>query len=88
MTQLQRREIGIFIFRDIEWPVRSFHFTNNFCDAMFKEKHEILSIKYFTARVRTYPHDTAAEERQKIYTNRLLDVSSPEAPKGVRSYRS
>ena len=56
--------------------------------AMFKEKHEILSIKYFTARVRTYPHDTAAEERQKIYTNRLLDVSSPEAPKGVRSYRS
>ena len=55
---------------------------------MFKEKYEILSIKYFTARVRTYPHDTAAEERQKIYTNRLLDVSSPEAPKGVRSYRS
>ena len=55
---------------------------------MFKEKHEILSIKYFTARVRTYLHDTAAEERQKIYTNRLLDVSSPEAPKGVRSYRS
>ena len=32
--------------------------------AMFKEKHEILSVKYFTARVRTYPHDAAAEERR------------------------
>ena len=27
--------------------------------AMFKEEHELLAVKFFTAHVRTYPHDLA-----------------------------
>ena len=53
--------------------------------AMFKEKHEILSIKYFTARVRTYPHDTAAEERQKIYLQALAAFGGVEIIEGFYS---
>ena len=40
-------------------------------NSMFKDEHEVISIKLFTARVRTYPHDAAAEERQKIYLQAL-----------------
>ena len=53
--------------------------------AMFKEKHEILSIKYFTARARTYPHDTAAEERQKIYLQALAAFGGVEIIEGFYS---
>ena len=56
--------------------------------AMFKEKHEILSIKYFTARVRTYPHDTAAEERQKIYLQALAAFGGVEIIEGFYSKKS
>ena len=53
--------------------------------AMFKEKHEIRSIKFFTARVRTYPHDIAAEERQKIYLQALAAFGDVEIIEGFYS---
>ena len=53
--------------------------------AMFKEKHEICSIKFFTARVRTYPHDIAAEERQKIYLQALVAFGGVEIIEGFYS---
>ena len=53
--------------------------------AMFKEKHEIRSIKFFTARVRTYPHDIAAEERQKIYLQALASFGGVEIIEGFYS---
>ena len=52
---------------------------------MFKEKHEIRSIKFFTARVRTYPHDIAAEERQKIYLQALAAFGGVEIIEGFYS---
>ena len=52
---------------------------------MFKEKHEIRSIKFFTARVRTYPHDIAAEERQKIYLQALASFGGVEIIEGFYS---
>ena len=53
--------------------------------AMFKEKHEIRSIKFFTARVRTYPHAIAAEERQKIYLQALAAFGGVEIIEGFYS---
>ena len=53
--------------------------------AMFKEEHEILSVKYFTARVRTYPHDIVAEERQKIYLQALAAFGGVEIVEGFYS---
>ena len=53
--------------------------------AMFKEEHEILSLKYFTARVRTYPHDITAEERQKIYLQALAAFGGVEIIEGFYS---
>jgi len=44
--------------------------------AMFKEEHELLAVKFFTAHVRTYPHDLMAEERQKIFIFRPLARSA------------
>ena len=53
--------------------------------AMFKEEHDILSVKYFTARVRTYPQDIAAEERQKIYLQALAALGGVEIVEGFYS---
>ena len=53
--------------------------------AMFKEEHEICSIKFFTARIRTYPHDIAAEERQKIYLQALVAFGGVEIVEGFYS---
>ena len=53
--------------------------------SLFKEKHEISSIKFFTARVRTYPHDIAAEERQKIYLQALAAFGGVEIIEGFYS---
>ena len=53
--------------------------------AMFKEEHDILSVKYFTARIRTYPQDIAAEERQKIYIQALAAFGGVEIIEGFYS---
>ena len=53
--------------------------------AMFKEEHDILSVKFFTARIRTYPQDIAAEERQKIYIQALAAFGGVEIVEGFYS---
>ena len=53
--------------------------------SMFKEAHEICSIKFFTARIRTYPHDAPAEERQKIYLQALTALGGIEIIEGFYS---
>ena len=53
--------------------------------AMFKEEHELLSVKFFTAHVRTYPHDLMAEERQKIYLQALGAFGGVEIIEGFYS---
>jgi len=42
-----------------------------FVKAQLRDDHEILVVKYFTAPIKTYPHDTAAVDRQKIYLQAL-----------------
>jgi uncharacterized LabA/DUF88 family protein len=39
----------------------------SFTRALLNETHELVAIKYFTARVKTYPYDAAAVERQNVY---------------------
>ncbi len=53
--------------------------------SMFKQEHELHAVKLFTARVRTYPHDVAAEERQKIYLQALSAVGGVEIVEGFYS---
>lgn len=35
--------------------------------ALLRDDHELVSVKYFTSPVKTYPHDGAALDRQKVY---------------------
>ena len=42
-----------------------------FARALLKEDVELLSVKYFTALIKTHPHDQAAIDRQKIYLQAL-----------------
>ena len=53
--------------------------------SMFKVQHELLAVKFFTARVRTYPHDQMAEERQKIYLQALRAFGGVEIIEGFYS---
>jgi len=39
--------------------------------SQLRTDHEIVSVRYFTAPIRTYPHDNAAVDRQKIYLQAL-----------------
>ena len=42
-----------------------------FSKSLLNPDHEIVSIVYFTAPVKTHPHDPAALDRQKIYLQGL-----------------
>ena len=42
-----------------------------FARALLKDDIELLSVKYFTAQIKTHPHDPAATDRQKIYLQAL-----------------
>lgn len=42
-----------------------------FARALLKEGIELQSVKYFTAQIKTHPHDQAAIDRQKIYLQAL-----------------
>jgi len=51
-----------------------------FSYALLNPDHEIVSVRYFTAPVKTHPHDAAALDRQKIYlqalaTNPLVKIT-------------
>ena len=50
--------------------------------ALLREDHEIISVKYFTSPVRTYPHDLAASDRQKIYLQALSTLEKVEVIQG------
>ena len=50
--------------------------------ALLREDHEIISVKYFTSPVRTYPHDLAALDRQKIYLQALSTLEKVEVIQG------
>lgn len=39
----------------------------SFSRSLLAADHEILAINYFTAPVKTHPHDPAALDRQKVY---------------------
>lgn len=42
-----------------------------FAGRLLDGRHTLVSVKYFTARVKTHPHDAAAVERQNIYLQAL-----------------
>ena len=46
--------------------------------SLLSKDHDLADVKYFTARVKTYPHDAAAVERQNVY------LSAIEAHGGVK----
>lgn len=50
--------------------------------SMLRDDHEILSVKYFTSPIRTYPHDTAALDRQKVYLQALSTLPKVEIIQG------
>lgn len=47
-----------------------------------RDDHEILSVKYFTSPIRTYPHDAAALDRQKVYLQALSTLPEVEVIHG------
>ena len=47
----------------------------SFARALVKSEVEIVGVEYFTSRIKTYPHDQAAVERQKIYLQGLSTLS-------------
>ena len=53
-----------------------------FAQSLLDDKHELLAVKYFTARAKTYPHDPAAIERQNIYLQALAAQSKVQIIEG------
>jgi len=43
----------------------------SFSRALVKEGIDFIGVDYFTARIKTYPHDAAAIERQNVYLRAL-----------------
>ena len=50
--------------------------------ALLRDDHELRAVKYFTSPVKTYPHDTAALDRQKIYFQALSTLQNLEIIQG------
>ena len=50
--------------------------------ALLRDDHELVSVKYFTSPVKTYPHDTSALDRQKIYLQALTTLPNVEVVQG------
>ena len=50
--------------------------------ALLRDDHDLISVKYFTSPVKTYPHDTAALDRQKIYVQALSTLANVEIVQG------
>lgn len=42
--------------------------------ALIKSDHAITSVKFYTARVRTFPYDAEAVERQRIYLRAISEI--------------
>ena len=54
----------------------------SFTRALLNETHELVAIKYFTARVKTYPYDAAAVERQNVYLQAIKALGGIEIIEG------
>jgi len=50
--------------------------------ALLRDDHELVSVKYFTSPVKTYPHDTSALDRQKVYIQALTTLPNVEVIQG------
>ena len=50
--------------------------------ALLRDDHELVSVKYFTSPVKTYPHDGAALDRQKVYMQALSTLPNVEIIQG------
>ena len=50
--------------------------------ALLREDHPLVHVKFYTARVRTYPHDVAAIERQRVYLRTLASIDVLEIVEG------
>ena len=53
--------------------------------ALLRDDHEIQSVKYFTAPIKTYPHDAAALDHQKVYLQALSTLPEVEIIQGFYS---
>lgn len=49
---------------------------------LLRPDHDIVAVKFFTARIRPYPQDVAAIERQKIYLQALAALGNVEITEG------
>ena len=58
-----------------------------FARALLKEGIELQSVKYFTAQIKTHPHDQAAIDRQKIYLQALAAQGKVQVISGFLSYQ-
>lgn len=54
----------------------------SFVASLLRPDHEITAIKFFTARIRPYPYDIAAVERQKIYLQALSSIDKIQVCEG------
>ena len=52
---------------------------------LLRDDHEIQSVKYFTAPIKTYPHDAAALDHQKVYLQALSTLPEVEIIQGFYS---
>ena len=50
--------------------------------ALLRDDHDVQSIKYFSSPVKTYPHDPAAVDRQKVYLQALSTVPNLQIVQG------
>ena len=53
-----------------------------FVAKLLRDNHSLISVKYFTSPVKTYPHDTSALDRQKIYLQALGTLPNVEIIQG------
>lgn len=49
---------------------------------LLRDDHDLISVKYFTSPVKTYPHDVAALDRQKVYIQALTTLPNVEIIQG------
>ena len=50
--------------------------------SLLREDHILAKVKFYTARARTYPHDAAAIERQRVYLRALATIEGLEIIEG------
>ena len=42
--------------------------------SLLRDDHDVLCVKFFTSRIRPYPHDAAAIDRQNLYINAVASI--------------